>query len=208
MGNRAYSALAIHYTSRFSFHGSFSIILITSTVHGVARAEKEKKRLGVAGKCACGWQWRSGYLETVETSNSSIFTVIWEVFSEKKPQTNKKKPAWCRHGQRVKCLLTTAESRTALLFLAFALITCSYVILLFQPCCSGAKTKRPHGTKHLLCALTMKKANVSRNKLHLWHIPAYVLLCKANNPSFDVILLQNSQLLNDASQTDVDSLIL
>lgn len=141
MGNRAFSALAIHYTSRFSFHSSFSIILIISTIRWVARAGK-KKRLGVAGKCACGWQWCSGYLETVETSNSSIFSVIWGAFSEKERE-REKKPAWCRHGRRVKGLLTTAESRTALLFLAFALITCSYVILHFQPCCRGAESKRP-----------------------------------------------------------------
>lgn len=176
MGNRAFSVLAIHYTSRFSFHSSFSIILIISTVRWVAWAKK--KRLGVAGKCVCGWQWCSGYLETVETSNNSIFSITWGMFSEKarKKTTKKTKTAWCRHGLRVKRLLTTAESRAALLFLAFALITCSYVILLFQPCCRGAKSKRPPGTDHLLCALTMEKANVLRNTCYTWRIPGYVLL--------------------------------
>lgn len=115
MGNRAFSVLVIHYTSQFSFHSSFSIILIISTVRWVARAEI--KRLGVAGKFACGWQcsdvvgiWKQWRHLTAAFSASS-----GERF-HKKRKREKTKTAWCQHGQRVKCLLTTAEWRTALLF--------------------------------------------------------------------------------------------
>lgn len=127
----------------FCSRSSFAIILIISTVRWVARAEgrdEGKKDQEDAQKCECGWQQCSGYLAKVETSNTSVFSVIQGAFSGK---IKKQKKARCGHGPRVKCiLLTTAESRKALLFLAFALITCSYVIFLPQPGCTEAKTQR------------------------------------------------------------------
>lgn len=156
MGNRAYSALAIHYTSRFGFPSSFSIILIISTVRWVARAEKAKKIRSGREMCVCGWQWCRGYLETVQISNSSIFSVTWGAFSEKKKNTPKM--AWRRHGPRVKGLLTTAEQHYY-----FWLLPSLLAVMWF--CFSSRDTEEPisYGTDHLLCILTMKKANVSQN---------------------------------------------
>lgn len=98
-----------------------------------------------------GWQWCSGYLVTAAFSASS-----GERFQKKRKKKNPKN-GLCRHGLRVEHLLTTTESRTVLLFLAFALITRSYVILLFQPCCRGAGSKRPPWNGSSFVRLNRKK---------------------------------------------------
>lgn len=83
----------------FCSRSSFAIILIISTVRWVARAEgrdEGKKDQEDAQKCECGWQQCSGYLAKVETSNTSVFSVIQGAFSGKKTKKTKKGPVWTR----------------------------------------------------------------------------------------------------------------
>lgn len=128
----------------------------------------------------CGWQWCSGYLETVETSNNSIFSITWGTFSEKERKKNKKK-------QNKNGLVSTRPEGEA--FANYSWIKSSIVVFGFCPhylqLCDfafPALLQRsqiqtpPPGTDHVLCALTMKKANVLRNTCYTWRIPGYVLL--------------------------------